>query len=186
MDVDTLKRLMKEHGESQADMARLLDLTPDKISKVMKGKRRLTLEEGAKLARYFNKVVEPEPEPKIPIIGLVSAGEWREAIEHVTEWLPSPDKKLSKDAFAVVVEGDSMDLVAQEGEAIIVDPRDKDLIVGKYYVVRNGSGETTFKQYRDNPARLEPCSSNPAHQPIYPGRDVFTVVGRARKRVADL
>lgn len=186
MDVDTLKRLMAERGETQAGMARMLGITPDKMSKTLKGTRRLTLEEGNTLARYFGVVDEPEPEPKIPIIGLISAGEWREAIENVKGWLPRPDKSLSKDAFAVIIEGDSMDLIAQEGEAIIVDPQDRDLLSGRYYVIRNGSGETTFKQYKSDPARLEPCSSNPSHKTIYPGRDVFTVVGRARKRVADL
>jgi repressor LexA len=100
--------------------------------------------------------------------------------------MPSPDKALSRDAFVVIIEGDSMDLVAKEGEGIIVDPRDLDLIAGRYYVIRNADGEMTFKRYMDNPARLEPCSSNPSHQPIYPGREEFAVVGRARKRVADL
>ena len=38
----------------------------------------------------------------------------------------------------------------------------------------------------EKPARLEPCSSNPKHQVIYPGREAFTVIGRVRKRVSDL
>jgi SOS-response transcriptional repressor LexA len=100
--------------------------------------------------------------------------------------MPSPDKALSAKSFVVLVEGDSMDKVAASGDGVIVDPTDLDLVSGKYYVVRNGEGETTFKRYRENPARLEPCSTNPAHQTIYPGRDTFTVIGRARKRVADL
>jgi SOS-response transcriptional repressor LexA len=79
-----------------------------------------------------------------------------------------------------------MDLVAKEGEGIIIDPRDLDLLPGRYYVIRNEEGETTFKRYMDEPARLEPCSTNPAHQVIYPGRETFTVIGRAKKRVSDL
>jgi repressor LexA len=100
--------------------------------------------------------------------------------------MPSPDRTLSRDAFVVIVEGDSMNLVAQEGEGVFVDPNDLDLIAGKFYIIRNGEGETTFKRYMDNPARLEPCSTNPSHQTVYPGRDVFTVVGRAKKKVVDL
>lgn len=187
MDLETLKRLMIENGETQAGMARFLGITPDKMNKVLKGKRKLTLEEGNKLAGYFGTTGNQSELPLLlPIVGLVSAGAWRVGFEEVRGYMPSPDKALSRDSFVVIVEGDSMDLVAQSGEGIIIDPRDLDLLPGRYYIIRNSEGETTFKRYMENPARLEPCSSNPEHQPIYPGRDEFTVVGRARKRVSDL
>lgn len=178
---------MEEHRESQADISRLLEITPDKVSKMLAGKRRLKLEEANKLARYFGTVSnEDDLATLLPVVGLISAGSWREGFEQVRGYMPSPDKSLSRDAFVVIVEGDSMDLIAKEGDGIIVDPRDLDLLPGRYYIIRNSDGETTFKRYMDNPARLEPCSSNPVHQTIFPGRDEFTVVGRARKRVADL
>jgi SOS-response transcriptional repressor LexA len=186
MDVETLKRLMAENGESQSGLARMLDITRDKFHKVIKGKRRLTVEEADKLSRYFGLVPEPEEPRRIPVIGLVAAGAWREAVEEPRGWMPSPDKALSQYAFAVIVEGDSMNKIAAQGEVIIVDPADLSLIDGKFYVVRNEDGETTFKQFRHDPPRLEPCSSNKAHQTIYPGRDSFTIVGRARKKVSDL
>lgn len=187
MDVGELKRLMEAGGETQADIARLLNISPDKISKTMKGKRQLKLEEANKLASYYGTARnEHEPSALLPIVGLVSAGAWAEGFEHIRGYMPSPDKSLSRDAFVVIVEGDSMDLVAQPGDGIIVDPHDRDLLAGRFYVIRNGEGETTFKRYMDNPARLEPCSNNPAHETIYPGREEFHVVGRARKRVADI
>jgi repressor LexA len=187
MDVETLRRLMEEHGETQADIARLLNISPDKVSKIMGGKRQLQLEEANKLAAYFGTGSNlDQVSTLLPIVGLISAGAWREGFEHIRGYMPSPDRALSKHAFVVIVEGDSMDLIAQEGEGIIVDPSDLDLLPGRYYVIRNSEGETTFKRYMENPARLEPCSTNPAHQPIYPGREAFTVVGRAKKRVSDL
>lgn len=157
------------------------------MNKVFRGKRRLTLEEARKLESYYGIESNLDQVPALlPIVGLVSAGAWRDGFEQVSGYMPSPDRTLSKDAFVVIVEGDSMDLIAHDGEGIIVDPRDLDLIASKYYVVRNEAGETTFKRYMDNPARLEPCSTNPAHQIIYPGRETFTVIGRAKKRVSDL
>jgi repressor LexA len=187
MDLGTLKRLMADNKETQAGIARMLGISPDKMSKVLSGKRRLTAEEANKLASYFGTASNSGELPLLlPIVGLVSAGAWREGFQEVRGYMPSPDRALSRDAFVVIVEGDSMNLVAQDGEGIIVDPRDLDLVSGKYYVIRNAEGETTFKRYVDNPARLEPCSSNPEHQAIFPGRDGFTVVGRARKRVSDL
>jgi repressor LexA len=187
MDVETLKRLMSENGDSQADLARMLGISPDKMSKIVSGKRRLTVEEANKLTTYYGiGGNHPEVPILLPIVGLVSAGAWRAGFEDVRGYMPSPDRALSKNAFVVIVEGDSMNLVAQDGEGIIVDPRDLDLVAGKYYVIRNGEGETTFKRYMENPARLEPCSTNPQHMTIYPGRDGFSVVGRVRKRVSDL
>lgn len=188
MDVDQLKRLMAEHKDSQVGIARLLKLTPDKVSKMLKGKRRLTVGEANVLRTYYGLKEEKREDrpPMLPIVGLISAGNWREGFEHVIGKIPRPDRSLSEDSFVVRIEGDSMDQVAKDGEDVIVDPRDLDLISGKYYVIRNSEGETTFKQYRDSPARLVPCSSNPAHTTIQIGQEGFTLIGRVRKKVADL
>lgn len=187
MDVETLRRLMEDNGENQADIARVLGLTRDKVSKVMKGKRRLTATEAETLARYFGTDSSLDKVPVLlPIIGLVSAGSWREAVENPRGYMPSPDKSLSRDAFVVIVEGDSMNEVADDGEAVIVDPTQRELLTGRYYIIMNTEGETTFKRYLENPARFEPCSSNPAHTPIVVGSENFTIVGRVRKKVVDL
>lgn len=190
MDVELLKKLMAErkktHGETQAAIAALLGITPDKLSKTLAGKRSLRVEEANILRVHYGLDKPDESLVMLPIVGLISAGAWREGFENVMGHMPSPDRNLSRDSFVVIVEGDSMDLVAQPGEGIIIDPRDCDLVAGRYYIIRNEEGEMTFKQYKDDPARLEPCSTNPAHKAIYPGREQFTIVGRAKKRVSDL
>lgn len=187
MDVATLKRLMDERKDTQVGIARLLGITPDKMNKTLKGKRRLNLDEANVLRAYYGLDAEQSGGlVLLPIVGLVSAGAWKEGFESVHGYMPSPDRGLSRDSFVVVIEGDSMDQIAREGEGIIVDPRDLDLLPGRFYVIRNAEGETTFKRYMDEPARLEPCSNNPTHQTIFPGREMFTVIGRARKKVSDL
>ena len=189
MDVELLKTLMRERRESQVGLARLIGITPDKLSKTLGGKRNLKLEEANILRRYFGLEDAGAHHGKahlLPIIGLVSAGAWREGFEHVRGHMPSPDPALSRDSFVVIVEGDSMDRVVGEGEAVVVDPRQRELLPKRYYVVRNASGETTFKQYLDQPARLEPCSHNPEHRTIFPGQEEFTIVGRVMKAVRDL
>lgn len=187
MDIEELRRLIRERGETQVGLARLLGISADKMSKTLSGKRLLKLEEANILRRYFGEDRGgKKAQRRLPIVGLVSAGTWREGFEHVMGWMPSPDPNLGKDAFVVIIEGDSMDLIAEPGDAIIIDPAKRELVNGGLYVVRNPNGETTFKQYRENPARLEPCSSNPTHATIYPGQDGFEVIGRARKKVTDL
>ena len=83
-----------------------------------------------------------------------------------------------KNAFALKVAGDSMDLHVPAGFSVIIDPNDKALFQERLYVVLNSEGEATFKQYFDNPARLVPCSSNPEHKTIELGEEPYTVVGR--------
>lgn len=153
------------------------------MSKTLNGTRRFTVEEADTLRRYFGVKEEERSQREVllPVVGLVSAGEWREGFEQVREWIPRPDRTLSPKSFIVQIEGDSMDKVAQDGEYVIVDPTDLDLVSGRYYVIRNGEGETTFKRYCENPARLEPCSTNPAHTPILIGQEGFSVIGRVRR-----
>lgn len=192
MDTDELVQLMRrqirEEGDTQKGFAEMLRIHPTAVSKLLAGKRRLRANEADILRRFFGLKDEARKETQrlLPIVGLVAAGAWREGFENIMGHMPSPDRSLSPDAFVVQIEGDSMDKLAQHGEQVIVDPRDLDLVAGKAYVVRNASGETTFKLYCENPPRLEPCSNNPEHKTILIGAEAFTTVGRVRKRVSDL
>jgi repressor LexA len=186
MNANDVARLIKEKGETQAAMARFLNISADKFNKSLKGIRQFTPDELDKMARYFNVMPERPRTRRLPIVGLVAAGAWREGFEAVRGYIPSPDLSLSDEAFVVQVDGDSMNLVAKDGELIIVEPRDRRLVCGRYYVVRNSEGEMTFKRYMDNPARLEPVSDDPAHCIIYPGQDGFEVIGRATQKVSNL
>ena len=87
----------------------------------------------------------------IPIISAVQAGELKDmevpyspgdgfAVEFTTQ-------KLSRWAFGLEVEGDSMLPVFQPGDRIIVDPEISPN-PGDYVVARNGSNQATFKKYR--------------------------------------
>lgn len=114
----------------------------------------------------------------VPVIGLVSAGNWMEAIQHPTGYLPIPANAAGDRAFALQPQGDSMSNIVAEHEYIVVDPDQLDLIEGKAYIVKNAEGEATFKRYRSDPPRLEPDSSNPKHKPILLGREPIVTVGR--------
>lgn len=174
--------------EVQADLAGLIKIDPTAFSKWMHRKRRLKASEADTLRRYFGQkqATANEDTHMLPILGKVPAGRWQESLEDVHGYIPSPDKRLSRSSFVLVVEGGSMNKRVQDGDSIIVDPEDKELRAGGLYVVRNAHGDTTFKQYLEGPARLEPATDEDGHNTIYPGQEIFTIVGRVRKRIEDL
>lgn len=173
---------LKAQKLKQVEIARMLDISTDKVSKSFKGPevRRFTSEETQTLLRFLGVAQQTAPGArKLPIIGLVPAGYWREAVEQPLGWMPSPDPSLPKETFVVRVEGDSMDVIAPDGSHIIINPLDRQLVTRKLYVVRNADGEVTFKRFMADPARFVPVSSNPEHQPIIVGEEMFEIVGRA-------
>lgn len=116
---------------------------------------------------------------EVPLLGAVAAGNWREAVLDTSETFPVPEWLAGRNCFALRIEGDSMDKIVADGGVIVVNPDDLDLVSGRVYVVANGGHETTFKRYSADPARLLPCSNNPAHLPIEIGREPFRTIGRA-------
>lgn len=124
----------------------------------------------------------------VPELTWVSAGK---LVDSSTQ-TPLQDVKLLAfpdlgpgDFFALRVEGDSMDRVSPSGSVIVVNREDKQLLPGKPYVF--WSRGATYKLWRPNPARLEPYSTNPAHQAIFlMPDDEPHVVGRVRRTALDL
>jgi repressor LexA len=113
----------------------------------------------------------------VPIIGMIAAGNWREAIQtpegHIAVAGASPHM------FALRVFGDSIDKIAPDGSYVTIDPTMPGLHDGYLYAVQNGDGDATVKRFRKNPDRLEPESTNPEHKTIELGREPITIVGRA-------
>jgi len=155
------------------------------VSLSLNGRRRFKYEEMDKLRALLADDPTGVPARAIPYLGDVPGGNWREAVQRTSASMPAPDPSIPPNAFALRVHGDSMDLLVEDGGTIIVDPDDKQLFPGKYYVVINGEGETTFKRFKVDPARLVPCSSNPLHKDIEIGSgEAFRVVGRVIWRAA--
>jgi SOS-response transcriptional repressor LexA len=166
------------------ELAALVGTKKTQLGKLERGERRLSDHWARLIAPHLG--VEPYelymPEGIstrmrfVPLIGIVSCGNWREAVQHVTDRVPT--FRAGENLFALRPEGDSMNQVIRGHGYIVVDPDDVDLIDSRFYVVMNEAGEATAKQFRANPARLEPASDNPDHRAIFLGREPFTVVGR--------
>jgi len=92
------------------------------------------------------------------------------------------------DFIALTVEGDSMDRISPDGSVIVVNKRDQTLVSGKPYVFSH-RGKATYKLWRPDPPRLQPYSTNPAHEPVFiKGKTEaeHMVVGRVVRTVLDL
>lgn len=115
----------------------------------------------------------------VPLISWVEAGALREVEDPyepgaAEEYIAVTYKRES--LIALRVRGQSMNREAPDGSVIIVDYEDRDLVLGKLYVIKTENGEATFKRYRSDPVRFEPVSTE-EHETIFPTGDWF-VVGR--------
>ena len=173
-----IKQRMRELGLTQNDVALALNISRPAVSLMLSGKRKMSAQEAMTLSELLGVDNLGVASRKLPVIGWVSAGAWREAVEVAEDMIISPDVSLSAEAFVLVVEGDSMDQVAPDGAHVVVDPQDRELITGRSYIVRNGDGDVTFKRFASEPARLEPVSSNTNHRTIQLGQDAVEVIGR--------
>ena len=125
-------------------------------------------------------IIGASPIRSIPLLGSIAAGPWNDAEQEHIGYVPLPNGIGGPRCFALRPVGDSMDQIVPPGDGgyIVVDPDQLDLRDGSLYAVQRDGGEATFKMYRSDPARLEPCSTNSDYAPIMIGREPFFVVGR--------
>ena len=179
-----IKELRAAQGLTQKALAELVGTTKNQMVKLENGDRRLSDHWAQRIAPHLSaqpyELFMPDgvstPLKFVPLVGHISCGDWREAIEQADKIVPAVTEGVN--VFALRAVGDSMDQLIRDEGYVYVDPDDRDLIDGKVYAVMNGDGETTAKLYRASPARLVPCSSNPVHKETVLGRDQFTVIGR--------
>jgi SOS-response transcriptional repressor LexA len=132
---------------------------------------------------------EAIPLARVPLLDWVSAGR----LVPPTSQIPLEDVPLLAFAdlgrgefFALRVEGDSMDRLSPDGSTIVVNKTERELLNGRAYVF-SVRGETTYKLWHDDPAFLQPFSTNPIHMPIFFKRKKdFEVIGRVRRTMLDL
>lgn len=183
-----VRALRLEREWSLAELAERVGSTPSQILKLEKSQRRLDFDWVSKFAKAFEiselelvgQGASTDAVTEVPVVGSISAGNWHEAVQHAVETISVPASLLpGPNIFALKPIGTSMNLLVEDDGHVLINPDDADLRDGKVYAVMRNDGETTLKRYRADPARLEPCSSDPSHQPITLGKEPFIVIGRA-------
>lgn len=183
-----LRNRIKKRGTAAA-LARLLEVPANRITEIKDGRRRIQQNEMPVLAEFFGMgEVETESETNVvwvPVIGIAAAGAWREAIEMPAFLVPQIRTPNCNKAFAVQVDGDSMNQILPERSYAVIDPDQKELRHNRVYLIQNGNGEATIKRFCNEPARFEPVSDNPAHNVIQIGEHEITVIGRVVSFTSD-
>lgn len=177
-DPKLVRDVMRERKVSQAKLAAVARLpSQSAMSNILKGIRRVTAEEAAAIYKFLG-IEDDHGYRVVPVIGITSAGNWREAVEVPIGQMPIPVGIAGEYAFGLEVRGDSMDEVIKDGGWVLVDPGQKELRPGSCYLISNADGEAMVKMYQRSPARFEPCSKNPEHQSFLISEADFTVIGR--------
>lgn len=181
-----IRDLRRERELTQEELAAKLgdETTIATVSRLESGRMTLTLPWMERIAAALGVspheiIARPEQGLRmVPLIGAISAGEWQLAVQSSEAWVPVVDRVGGPRCFALRPKGDSMNELADEDSYIVIDPDQNALEDGRIYAVRNADGEALFKRFRLNPPRLEPMSSNEAHQPFLLGQEPFTIIGR--------
>ncbi|MBS8942800.1 helix-turn-helix domain-containing protein [Escherichia coli] len=120
---------------------------------------------------------------RVPLISYVQAGELAEkkpieAFDGSFEYILT-DLDMSEFAFALRIEGDSMEPDFKAGDVIIVDPEIKPA-PGEFVVAKNGGQQATFKKYRPTYTDSIGCQ----HFELVPLNDDYPVISSEHQPLA--
>ena len=181
MEPNEIKEELRRRNLSQRDLAQAVNMDENHLSKALAGKRQFKVSE----MDAIRAELAPEPDEEshlavrsLPLLGTVPAGGFQPREQKGGRRIIVSDIHIPPRAYGLEITGDSMDRIAEDGSTVIVDPDDKQLWPGKRYVVRTMDGQTTFKEYREAPSRLVPCSTNPTHTEILMGDEPIAIEGR--------
>ena len=141
MDPARIKQLLIKHGRSQRELAAALGLDPSAVTRILRGERRLRLDEAPLVESFFGvaATIAPNIEAKpstgnenpdrpprnLPVYASAQGGPDGMRIDYEpVEWMRRPQNLEGVvDAFAFYVVGDSMSPRFRHGERLLVHPK---------------------------------------------------------------
>lgn len=191
-----LKSLRSAKGMSQAEMAKVLAISPSAIGMYEQGRRMPDAETLDKIAKYFNVSIEfligteqtMSRGVKIPVLGRVVAGIPIEAVTDIIDYEEIPEE-LAKtgEFFALKVQGDSMSPRICDGDVVIVR-KQEEVENGEVAIVMVNGDEATIKEVRFSAFGLTLVGWNVGVYPphFYPIDEVQSLPVRIIGKVVEL
>ncbi|MGU5723710.1 LexA family protein [Aeromonas caviae] len=189
-DVGNISRLERDlQGFSPQLLSRIAEALSVPVSELFSDDEQTTA--------HRNMVIAPPDSYRIPVISYVQAGGWTDTNE-IREFdgnlvYITTDLELGERAFAIVIQGNSMEPEFVEGDVVLIDP-DEPLHPGDCVVAKNGDEAATFKKYRprgvgdDGREIFELVPLNDDYAPMRSDRQHIQIIGtmvehrRRRKR----
>lgn len=190
---DNVEKILNEKKWTLVDLAKAMDVTPQAVNSLKSGLRGIGQKSLKKLAAALDveeirllAVSIPEVHDKpIPVISWVHAGLFAECVDAWPVGVSGEGepvysrKKTSPYAFALRIEGDSMEPRYMDGDIIVVDPA-LSCDSGCPCVVWL-NGEVSFKIFRETADEIRLCSLNDKYGDIVirkGGKADFKVIGK--------
>lgn len=151
---------LSKPGKSNTELARRLGIPQPRVAEMKTGKRLIKTTEVAIISDYIEEPVPVEIMPTdtnkqlVPVVGVVGAGyEIFSIDDHEKgggiDFVEAPPGGVSKSTVALIVRGDSMVPVFEDGDTIFYDTLsegDFTHLIGKNCIVRLRDGRTFVKR----------------------------------------
>ena len=166
--MNRIKQLREERDIKQRELAKLLGVEISAISKLELGRVPLRDEYIIKLARFFNVStnyllgMETDTKRLLPVLGTVKAGYNYLAQENIIDYIdPSTNITDPENYFGLVVKGDSMAPLFDEGDYLIVHKNDGEFDSNDICIVLIDGEEATVKKVVKTNDGIELHACNP-------------------------
>ena len=195
---DRLTRLRKKMDLTQEELGTRLGFSRTAISAWEIGRNEPTYEDAIKIANFFGVTLdyligaeEPNNKRVIPVLGIVKAGYDYLAQNNIITYIePSPEMADLENYFGLIVKGDSMSPLFNEGDYLIVHKQDEFISNDTCIVLINGDEATVKKVVKTNDG-IELHAFNP-YYPVkkYTFKEIselpIIILGKVEKLIREL
>lgn len=166
--MNRLKELREKKELFQSDVAKFLGISTPAYSYYENNKRNMPAETAIKLSKFFNVSVdyllgiETANKSLLPVLGTVKAGYNYLAQENIIDYIdPSINIADPENYFGLIVKGDSMSPLFDEGDYLIVHKLDGEFNTNDICIVLINGDEATVKKVVKTDTGIELHAFNP-------------------------
>lgn len=166
--MNRLKELREKKELLQSDVAKFLGISSPAYSYYEANKRNMPAETAIKLSKFFNVSVDyllgvdTNNKRLLPVLGTVKAGYNYLAQENIIDYIdPSMNITDPENYFGLIVKGDSMAPLFDEGDYLIVHKLDGEFSTNDIGIVLINGDEATVKKVVKTDTGIELHAFNP-------------------------